>query len=280
MKSPQLSSNLSISPSQLYVANITVMKEFYGNVVGLEVLESSPTRVLLGHGIVGIIELIAKPKLAHAGPREAGLFHNAIVFSSRSALSRSAGEVLLRQPKLFTGTGDHLVSEAFYFNDPEDNGVELYYDRPRDSWQWQNGHIQMDTLYIDPVEYIYAHANEPVDPGKKIGHVHLRVGDIVQARKFYVDTLGFDVTANVPGALFVSVGGYHHHIGLNTWLSQGAGLRTPTLGMGTVQIALQSQSDLTALAKRLESAGTTSKDDHGAIVVADPWGNTLEFIVK
>lgn len=277
MKQTQLSSDLSISPSQLFVADIAAMKVFYSDAVGLDVLESSPSRMLLGHDSTAIIELIAKPKLAHAGPQEAGLFHNAILFSSRSALSRSAGEVLLKQPKLFTGTGDHLVSEAFYFNDPEDNGVELYYDRPRDSWQWQDGHVLMDTLYIDPVQYIYAHANEKIDPAKKIGHVHLRVGDINQARKFYVDTLGFAITANVPGALFVSVGGYHHHIGLSTWLSQGAGTRTPTLGLGTVQITLQSQSDLTALANRLESASVTSNDHHGAIVVADPWGNTLEF---
>ncbi|RYF27332.1 MAG: hypothetical protein EOO17_06255 [Chloroflexi bacterium] len=158
-------------------------------------------------------------------------------------------------PQTFTGTGDHLVSEAFYFNDPEGNGLELYYDRPQTSWQWQDGQIKMDTLYIDPVHYINTHASEKSGAQRKLGHVHLKIGDIQSAEEFYVKMLGFDVTARVPGALFISVGGYHHHIGLNTWISKGAAKRTPTLGLSEVTITLDTSHDVNKLAVRIEAAG-------------------------
>src|SRR5690606_28037910 len=142
----------------------------------------------------------------------------------------------------FTGSADHLVSLAFYFDDPEGNGVELYWDRPREEWRWQDGSVAMDTLPLDPNGFIAEHRVAPGDlaatgavaatgaaaaPGSaaaSIGHVHLKVGNIDVARAFYVDTLGFEVTVGSwPGALFASAGGYHHHLGMNAWQSRGAG---------------------------------------------------------
>lgn len=278
MTKSTLSTKLEIEPSQLYVGDISKVKSFYADSLGLDVLESSAIRALLGHDNTGIIELISKPKLKHASPREAGLFHNAILFQSRAALSRAAGELIMQQPQAFSGTGDHLVSEAFYFNDPEGNGLELYFDRPQDSWQWQNGRVVMDTLYIDPLKYISTHAGGELINDKKIGHVHLRVGDISVARKFYVDTLGFDITAMMPGALFVSVGGYHHHIGLNNWLSEGAGLRSPALGLGDVTMELDNEDAVRGLAAKLESAEQPFGYKHGKLQVNDPWGNQISFV--
>jgi len=277
MTKHNLSKHLEIEPSQLFVGNISNVKSFYADTLGLQTLESSPSRVLLGHDNTGIIELISKPKLMHASPREAGLFHNAILFQSRASLARAAGEMILQRPESFSGTGDHLVSEAFYFNDPEGNGLELYFDRPEDTWQWQNGRVVMDTLYIDPLQYISQHANDKLVDDKKIGHVHLRVGDINTARKFYVDTLGFDITAQVPGALFVSVGGYHHHIGLNNWLSEGAGLRSPALGLGNVTMELDSEDAVRNLAAKIESTEQSFGYANGKLQVNDPWGNQLSF---
>jgi catechol 2,3-dioxygenase len=169
------------------------------------------------------------------------------------------------------------VSEAFYFNDPEGNGVELYFDRPSETWQWSNGHVAMDTLYIDPVAYINVNASEYNESDKKLGHVHLRVGDISEARRFYVTLLGFDITASFPGALFVSIGGYHHHIGLNTWMSAGAGLRMPSLGLSDIKITLASADDVSHLAARLEASMYPFQYKQGVVHVADPWGNGLIF---
>ena len=277
MKQSALTESLAINPSQLAVADLQLMTDFYHKQVGLDILTTTKGTTLLGHNNTGSIELIAKPKLAHAGPREAGLFHNAILFESRGALSRAAGTVITQAPQLFSGTGDHLVSEAFYFNDPENNGLELYFDRPADTWTWHNGQIAMDTLYIDPVNYINSNASERASEGTKLGHVHLRVGDITKARQFYVNLLQFNITTSMPGALFVSVAGYHHHLALNTWLSEGAGVRQPTLGLSRVSITLQTQQDISHLATRLEQAKYPFELTGDGITVADPWNNILHF---
>ncbi|MDB5168405.1 MAG: hypothetical protein JWO55_663 [Candidatus Saccharibacteria bacterium] len=272
-----LSDSLSIAPSQLFVRDLDKMSQFYRDSVGLEQLEISSDSVLLGHNQTGVIELIEKKNLLYASPRSAGLFHNAIVYSSRGTLSRAVGKLLTTTPQLYSGTADHLVSEAFYFNDPENNGVELYFDRPADTWTWQNGQIVMDTLYIDPLQYINQHAGENTVADKKLGHVHLRIGDIEQARQFYIDFLGFNVTADIGSALFISIAGYHHHIGLNTWLSQGAPKRTPTLGLSDVTISLSNDTDVSTLAIRLEDANYPFKFTNGKVFVSDPWGNSLVF---
>jgi catechol 2,3-dioxygenase len=274
-----LTESLTISPSTLAVADISRMVRFYHEHVGLDILEQSATRALLGKDQIAIIELLAHPKLAYANPQDAGLFHNAILFSSRGDLSRTVGNIVTRAPQLYSGTGDHLVSEAFYFNDPEGNGLELYFDRPRDTWTWENGQVKMDTLYIDPIGYIHSYASEHSSNDKKIGHVHLKVGDIIRARKFYIDLLGFDITADIGSALFISIGGYHHHIGLNTWLSQGAPKRKETLGLAAVEISLLSEDNVSKLAARLEAGNYAFAYTHGQVHVNDPWGNTLIFTI-
>jgi catechol 2,3-dioxygenase len=253
------------------------MLRFYRDEVGLNVLASSSNSALLGDDKVGSIELIAQPSLTFAQPGAAGLFHNALVYGTRGALANTIGRLLTHVPQHYSGTGDHLVSEAFYFTDPEGNGLELYFDRPRESWQWVNGHVMMDTLYIDPSAYITEHASDTTAASHYLGHVHLRVGDITQARHFYIDILGFTLTGDLGSALFVSVGGYHHHIGLNTWLSAGAGPRTPSLGLSDVTITLPHESDINHLAGRLEAARYPFTLHHGKIHVNDPWNNGLIF---
>lgn len=275
-----LSKDLQLEPSQLYVGDFEKMLHFYQTEVGLDTLSKSKDAAVLGYGDTAAIELIAKPQLSFTSPRSAGLFHNAIIYASRGDLANTVGGLLYRTPQLFSGTGDHLVSEAFYFNDPEGNGLELYFDRPRESWEWIDGQVAMDTLYIDPIQYIGSYASDTNKNSRQLGHVHLRVGDIPTARVFYVDLLGFDVTADIGSALFVSVGGYHHHIGLNTWLSQGAGMRIPSLGLSEVTITLSSDHDVSLLASRLEAANYLFTYARSILRVNDPWGNILAFSTK
>lgn len=274
----KLSQDLQLAPSQLYVADLQKMKKFYADYAGLDTLESSASRVILGQNKVPILELIEKSKLSFASPDTAGLFHNAILYDSRKELSKSVVGLATNAPQSFSGTGDHLVSEAFYFTDPEGNGLELYFDRPRDQWTWENGQVKMDTLYIDPNQYIESNINSTEkNLAKKLGHVHLRVGDIDQAKMFYISLLGFDVTADLPGALFMSVAGYHHHIAVNTWMSKNAAKRQAALGLSEIGITLSSDDDVSNLATRLESSGWPFKYHNGQIYVSDPWDNHLVF---
>ena len=227
----------------------------------------------------------------------AGLFHTAILFQNPRELAAAIIRIARHTPQLFTGTGDHHVSQAFYLDDPEGNGVELYIDRPRDRWQWRNDQIHMTTEYIDPRAFLATHLTDAArerlagGPGEgagvaaghdggavrgtTVGHVHLRVGGVPQARAFYVDALGLDATLDMGSALFVSAGGYHHHLAMNTWQSLGAGSRVPELGLGRVDLAVPGRADVEAAAARLRSAGFQVRDDGLALEVDDPWGNLV-----
>lgn len=272
-----LTTNLKLTPSQLYVSDLDKLIDYYHKFAGLELLDSSTSKTVLGHKSTPILELVSKSKLPFAASGTAGLFHNAILFESKGDLSKSILGLATHAPETFSGTGDHLVSEAFYFTDPEGNGLELYVDRPSEDWTWRNNQVQMDTLYIDPNQFLEQHLNDPANKNVKLGHVHLRVGDISQARKFYIKVLGFDITALLPGAMFMSVAGYHHHIAVNTWQSYNAKQREITLGLSEINIKLDSKSDVDRLANRLEKAGWKFTNNNQALQVADPWGNKLSF---
>ncbi len=180
------------------------------------------------------------------------------------------------------------MSEAFYFTDPEGNGIELYRDRSRDQWRWDDGYVRMASLRLDPHAFLDEHLTEAAaaQPGAApvvVGHVHLQVGDLAAARHFYVDALGFEVTAQVPGALFVAAGGYHHHLGLNTWESRG-GSPPPrgTTGLFHVAVRYPDRRTLADALRRLVDANwpIDGATDHGvseAIYLRDPDGNGIEL---
>ena len=134
-----LASDLSIQPSQLYVSDLDKVGKFYKDIVMLDVLEKTNSRWILGHDQKPVLELIAKPEYDNASVRSAGLFHNAILYSSRSSLAKGVLNFFQKSQHSFEGAGNHLVSEAFYFHDPEGNGLDLYFDLPRDEWQWVDG---------------------------------------------------------------------------------------------------------------------------------------------
>lgn len=281
-----LSGDLAMDAVTLRVGDLELMSSYYENALALQPIEErarvdGEVHRVLGRGGIPFVRLVATPGLPAVDPRQAGLFHTAFLFEDRAALAGTVLRAAQDPRSRFSGTGDHLVSEAFYFADPEGNGIELYWDRPRETWQWSGGQVAMDSLYIDPNAYLAEHLTEAVaaDPGIDpgiVGHVHLQVGDIDTARQFYIDTLGFEVTVgNHPGALFAAAGGYHHHVAMNTWNSRGAGPRAAGLGLADVAITLPAREDLDALTARLTRAGIDFADEGRSVTVTDPWGTPV-----
>ncbi|PPG52036.1 glyoxalase [Rathayibacter sp. AY2B7] len=265
----------------LRVADLDGMIAYYRDAVTLELLSHDGPVAVLGRGGVPAVILQHAPELVHASPRSAGLFHTAILFESEAALAAAVYSVATRHPGSFTGSSDHLVSKAFYFDDPEHNGVELYWDRDRTQWSWTHGRIEMSTLFLDPNAFLQEHLTEesiaqPRLGGASVGHVHLSVGDVATAKEFYVDRLGFETTIAYGGqALFVSAGGYHHHMAMNTWNSAGAGRRQQALGLGQVEIVVPGADDLGALGERLARSGVATRDDGLTLAFEDPWANAI-----
>jgi catechol 2,3-dioxygenase len=276
-----LAADTAMGAVTLRVADLDAMTAYYRDGVGLQVLSADGPSVTLGRGTTAVIVLEHSPELKHASPRDAGLFHTAILFDTEEALAAAVYSVAQHYPNTFTGSSDHLVSKAFYFNDPENNGVELYWDRERSDWSWAHGSIEMGTLYLDPNAFLQQNLTEqsianPVIGGARVGHVHLQVGDVATAREFYVNQLGFESTIEIPNqALFVSAGGYHHHMAMNTWNSKGAGPRQLALGLGRVDIEVPSRDDLGELSERMRHFGVQTRDDGQTVAVDDPWGNLL-----
>ncbi len=281
---------LAMAAVTLPVGDLDRMTAFYRDAVGLAVLPTpdAPDEVVaLGRAGVPLVVLRRTPDLPAPRPGEAGLFHTAILFDDETALATALASVAREAPERFTGSADHLVSRAFYFTDPEGNGLELYADRPREQWRWSRGLVRMASLPLDPNDFLATHlepgwtlaAGRPVidtaAADAVVGHVHLQVGDIPRARAFYVDTMGFEVTGEWHGALFIAAGGYHHHLAVNTWRSMGAGPRAVTLGLGEVAIDLPSTSDVTALAGRLRARGLAIRDDGAEVRFEDPWHNLI-----
>ena len=279
----------------LDVADLDLMTGFYRDVLLLDPLGAADGTVSLGRDGRELVTLRHRPELPKGERRSAGLFHTALLQPDAASLATVLASVAMRTPELYTGSGEHLVSQAFYLDDPEGNGVELYVDRPRDQWTWQEGQVLMDTLWLDPNGFLAEHLTDAArdyletDPDRRpalagadaaiVGHVHLKVGATPAAKEFYVDTLGFEVTAEMRGALFVSAGGYHHHMAMNTWQSAGVGLRAPALGLGEVAIEVDGVGDVLDAARRLRGRGLEvaldTWADGAALSVPDPWGNTV-----
>lgn len=266
----------------LWVADLDSMITYYQGGVGLDLIAQNESSAILGFKNDPIVILEYKSGMRHASPHEAGLFHTAILFPTQAALAKSVASVAQKYPGTFTGSADHLVSQAFYFNDPENNGVELYWDRDRTEWSWVHGTIEMDTIFLDPNNFLSEHLSEdPVDQDKKVGHVHLSVGSIPAAEEFYIKMLGFEQTLNWGGqALFVSVGGYHHHMAMNTWRSRGAGKRQLTLGLGRVEIKLEKDDHIAETKDRLSFYQQNVIDADGNLLVDDPWGNKITLTLQ
>ncbi|GAC1395075.1 MAG: VOC family protein [Chloroflexota bacterium] len=264
----------------LTVADLARSLAFYPGAMGFALLERGVGSAVLGAGGIPLLLLTEQHGARPWGGRAAGLYHFAILVPTRLALGRWLRHWLAAGYPV-PGQGDHLVSEALYLSDPDGNGIEIYRDRPRDTWTWSGGQVRMAT---DPVDLrgLLAEADAHGEPwagleaGTRVGHVHLQVGDIAQAARFYHEVLGFDIVARMPSALFVSAGGYHHHIGLNTWHSLGAGpAPAGTAGLRFFTLALPDEEARSAVLARVGAAGlaATRVGDDSAVV--DPWANAI-----
>lgn len=281
-----LPADLAMGTVMLKVGDMKVMTDYYQRALGLEVIAEQDGGIYLGRLQKPLVHLAPAPGLNLPGRGEAGLFHTALLFENQADLAATIATAAQFEPRSFTGSADHLVSEAFYFNDPEGNGIELYWDRPRSNWSWNGTDVVMDSLALPPQRYLEQHLTEESLERQRgsmagVGHVHLQVGDVQTARDFYVGTLGFEKTAGWHGqALFVSAGRYHHHMAMNVWNSRGAGPRKDTLGLGEVLIEVPAGDDVGALADRLKVAGVAAHHTGAELRFEDPWRNRIRVAVR
>ncbi len=274
----QLPDETAFGTLTLAVKDLPRSLAFYRDLLGLEPLETSETRAVLGVD-APILRLETNPDALRQPAYSTGLYHLAILFPDRRSLAEAVAR-LVRSGYPLRGASDHNVSEAFYLDDPDGNGLELYRDRPRSEWRFQDGRIVMTTDPIDEAGVFGALTpNEPMPErapeGTRLGHVHLRVDDLGKAAAFYGGVLGFDEMARLPSALFMSAGGYHHHFGFNTWQSAGAP-RPPENAVGLRGFTLTLPQDgIEALKGRLEQHGVGFQSEEDGFVFHDPWGHEV-----
>ena len=274
----RLPDDLRFGGMALAVADLARSIDYYRRRFGMEMLEQENQRAALGAGGRRLLELEERPG-AKRDPDAADLFHFALRVPSRPALARQLARLLATDTRL-TGASDHSVSEALYLRDPDGHGIEIYRDRPRATW-YRNGRVHMGTTALDLDDLLKeapasAGDQDGLDPDTVIGHVHLETCDLDRSKDFYVDRLGFAVTAERPGASFMSKGGYHHHVAVNTWggKSRPADDHPGRIGMLWFEIQMPDRSGLAALAQDLGAAPAAEEP----LVVSDPNGLAIRFV--
>jgi catechol 2,3-dioxygenase len=272
---------LHIGAVALTVRDLDRVSAFYRDAIGLSVLDRGSAGATLGAGGVPLVELEHRPSALPDDSRTAGLYHTAFLMPTRGDLARWILHVARNKVPL-TGASDHAVSEAFYLDDPEGNGVEVYCDRPAESWEWTGDALKIttDPLDVDDIlREVIPTASYPGAPdGLRIGHLHLRVGDVARAETFYRDALGLAVTRRRHGATFLSSGRYHHHIAGNVWHSAGAGRRDEDrAGLAWLALEAADADAFAAVKARLAQAGAALAATGAAIEATDPWGTRLRI---
>lgn len=283
--------NASIPPDTdigkvaLAVSDLDRSIQFYSQSLGLKLLGRDGKTARLGAGQNEFLE-VTEIAGARYYPRTTGLYHFAILVPSRLALALVV-QHLAETGTPLGGAADHLVSEALYLADPDENGIEIYRDRPRSEWKLSNGQVEMATnpLDFDGVLSELKRQFEEwrgIDPETRMGHIHLKVAKIEDSVAFYCDVLGFQLMARYgPSAAFVSAGGYHHHIGMNTWESRGAPPPpADAVGLRYYTIRLPDRASLEELRQRLSTAGIPMEEKPEGVLVRDPSKNKIVLTVK
>ena len=255
--------NMYVSHVQLKVSNLERSIDYYKSIIGFDVLEQTQTSaVLTFDGSTSLLSLEEVPNALPLRRGQAGLYHFALLLPTRKDLGNFIQNIIKQNVRV--GAGDHHVSEAFYLNDPDGNGIEVYSDRPEQEWIWQeDGKVYMTTEQVD-VQSVLRDADgtwSGLPNGTVMGHIHLSVANLAESEKFYTQALGYEiVTRYGDQALFISTGKYHHHIGLNTWESlngtpvpeNGIGLKSFTIVLDNEAQADQIKSNLASMGAKVE----------------------------
>jgi len=276
----RIAPDTTLGAVRLTVSDLDRSRTFYERAIGLRSTERDDGTLALGVADdPALIELRGDSAAPRLNRRAPGLYHLAILVPTRQDLAFALARLVVARWPL-DGASDHLVSEALYLSDPDGNGIEIYRDRPRADWPHSDGQLQMATMALDLDDVLGELGGAPglqeqAPAGTRIGHVHLQVADVAAAEAFYHGVLGFDVMVRgYPGALFVSAGGYHHHIGLNTWHSAGAGpAAAGSVGLRSFTIELPDSEALDAVTARIEAAGLAHERRADGILVRDPFAN-------
>jgi catechol 2,3-dioxygenase len=284
-----IAASTAIGSVQLTVPSLERSQAFYGRLLGLEPATNEDGSLSFSPAEgPALFNLVGDPNAPRRNPRETGLFHTAILLPSRRDLAVALMR-LVEGGWRVGGASDHMVSEALYLDDPDGNGIEIYADRDRSTWRRDpNGQLEMATLPLDIDDLLSELEGAPTEvgpdsqmpSGTRIGHMHLQVAEIPEIERFYEGVLGFDVTVRTyPGALFVSAGGYHHHIGLNTWNSRGANAPAPDgAGLRSYELRLGDGAALDSVLARVAVAGFDIKSDaDDTALVHDPSGNAIRL---
>lgn len=267
---------------ELTVKDLDRAVAFYTGRLGLEEHGREGGSALLGgEGGEGFLRLVENPA-AKPARRSTGLYHFAVLVPTRQDLARSLARLAATRTAL-EGASDHGVSEALYLADPDENGIEIYRDRRREQWPREGGGLVMRTEPLD-LEDLLAELDDPkagaaMPAGTRLGHVHLHVADLDAALRFYRDVLGFELQQLYGSqAAFVSAGGYHHHVGFNTWRGVGAPPPPPdATGLRHFEVRLPDEASLATLGARLRETGAETTRDASGLWVADPSANRILF---
>ncbi|MEZ5123294.1 MAG: VOC family protein [Solirubrobacterales bacterium] len=276
----ELAAAATVGAVHLTVADLGRSIEYYEGVVGLELLGRTGDSASLGRPGRELVGLVEQRGALPAG-RHTGLYHFALLLPSRVALARWLAHAARERAPL-VGLSDHVVSEAVYLTDPDGHGIEIYRDRPREQWEGRVAQ-QMTTLPLDVDDLLGELSDPRTEPFDRLpaatvmGHVHLKVARIPETVGFYRDVLGFALMAELgPYAAFLSAGGYHHHIGANTWESAGASPPPPgSAALRHATILLPDEAERDRVRQRLQAHGQIPEDDAAGLVVRDPSGNRL-----
>ncbi|MDH6264927.1 catechol 2,3-dioxygenase [Rhizobium sp. SG_E_25_P2] len=269
----------------LRVRDLNRMTGFYREVIGLDLLARDVAKSELGKDGALLLTLLAKPDDQPDDKVSAGLYHTAFLMPDRRTLGAWLIHAYLNGAP-FTGFADHLVSEALYLDDPEGNGIEVYADRSPMQWTWDKGGVVMATEQLDMDGLVAGLPRTPTPnysapSGLRIGHIHMRVGDVAAARDFYVGAAGLDLTRLLPdsSAAFFANGRYHHHVGSNIWQSRGAGKRPEAMSGLDEAVFACAPELMDGLRERLNSRGLDHREEGDTVETLDPWGSRIRFVV-
>lgn len=274
-----LPDNLHLGPVHITVSDLDRSISFYEDAIGLSLHRRENGTAVMGAGDKDLLLLVEQPDARPAG-RHAGLYHYALLHPSREELARAAQRLLVTRTPI-SGASDHGISEAIYLPDPDGNGIELAADRGRERWGDLSDPTTIGPEPLDMhglLELVEGKQPHPkADPGLVIGHVHLHVGDVERALRFYRDIVGFETMTHFPSAAFVSAGGYHHHLAFNTWRGEGVPpAPRDAVGLRRWTVVLDDDA-LAALRERADAAGIEYQESDGGLVLRDPWNNAVLF---